>query len=189
MFVVVRERVVYHYGNLLIFSAMTGPRNWLFEGDTLSVSLCPSEWLMVNPALSPTDELYAIEREDEQPANFIDLARLTKANRDHIDTWATSHGLGTFAAPDLNALTTFHGTAIPASFGGNAILIAWAKDWAKGKDVDGIWFCDPIDARWPDTSRGGIFQDRLHLFQRKAIATVVAPAVWPPRRNPQIELW
>lgn len=180
MIVVVREPIVYHYGDLTTFVPMPGMRIWLYEGDTLSVSLCPIEWASFAPP-PPGSQLYGLRRSDGRLATFIDLSRLSKVNLADIDAWAGINSLGSLAAPDLSMLNKMHGVTLTAADGGLALLIAWAKC----KPVDGIWFSEPISAHLPDTSRGGIFQHRLPDFQRAAIAAVGATG-WPACARPSI---
>jgi hypothetical protein len=185
VYVVVREQTVFHYGELRGLMPLPG-RTWLYEGDTLSVSLCPREWYQLAPSRDPRTALYAIERLDRKPATFVDLSRLTKANMREIDAWAVTQGYGTTAAPNLSALTIFHGTQIPAiplDYGEIAVLIAWAKS----QPFDGIWFTDPIAANMPETSRGGIFQQRLSDFEERQAANLDLTG-WPTCRKPTIFL-
>lgn len=180
MIVVVREPIVYHYGDLTNFAAMPGMRMWLYEGDTLSVSLCPIEWVAFAPP-PPGSHLYGLRRKDRTPATFIDLSRLSKGNLADIDAWATSNSLGSLAAPNIAGLEKLHGVSLTASYGELALLIAWAKC----QPADGVWFSEPISAHLPDTSRGGIFQHRIPDFQETVIAAVGAPG-WPVCSRPGI---
>jgi hypothetical protein len=180
MHVVVTEKMVFHYGELATLSPLAG-RTWLYEGDTLSVSLCPREWLDLAPS-GPPAALYALGRSDGQDGAFVDLSRLSSLNRMDVETWGKGQGLGILANPDLAALRALHDAWISEEHGERAYLIAWAKRL----DMDGIWFSDPISAPFPDSSRGGIFQHRLQFFRHCRVADLNALASWPTSRPPNI---
>jgi hypothetical protein len=182
MYVVVAEPVVYHFGLLpdgLVFRRGV----WTYEGDALSVSLCPEDWWS-RPGLSMAGaQLYEIFRADEQPARFVDLARLSEANLSAIDDWAGVEGYGSIADPDLPALARAHGVEPGGQWKSLAVKLAWAKSTA----VDGVWFSEPITAAAPLSSRGGVFQHRLEDFRCRTLGDCSALA-WPLARAPRIEL-
>lgn len=180
LYVKVSEQTVFHYGELPQLSPLLG-RMWHYEGDTLSVSLCPREWFALFPAQPPA-ALYSLARIDGTAATFVDLERLSLRNRAAIDAWASTTKLGSLAAPDMIALASYFSCNIPPSEGEQAILIAWAKSL----NVDGIWFSDPITASALTSSRGGIFQHRLAGFQAHSVANVPPTQAWPVCRVPSI---
>ena len=182
MYVVVTEPEVYHFG-LLPDGLVARRRGWTYEGDALSVSLCPEDWWQVPGVAMSGAELYAIYRADGKLARFVDLARLSQANLAAIDDWAGLEGYGSIADPDLPALARAHVGEPAGQWKWLAVTLAWAKSRA----VDGVWFSDPISAAAPLSSRGGVFQHRLEHFRCHRIGPCDAVS-WPVTRAPRIEL-
>lgn len=183
MYVVVEEKSVFHFGEADRLVPIEG-RNWLYEGNSFSVSLCPKEWLRIAQHSSNKSALYEISRSDGKPATFVDLSRLSERNIGEIDTWCNSNLLGTFAAPNLTNLSDHHKTRIDGTNAKQALLFAWAMD----RPVDGIWYSEPISLNDPESSRGGIFQNRIHDFQSKKLSEISERDKWPAIRLPTIYL-
>jgi len=188
MFLIVEETKVFHYGELKSLEPLSG-RVWEFEGDTLSVSLCPFDWLGAQQASSPRIELYELTRQDGRDARFIDLVRLSERNLDEIDRWLSVENLGSIRSPDLVALGTYHRSNIPPQYGTLCAKLAWAK----AQDVDGIWFTDSISQRAPTATTGGIFQHRIPDFVQTLRANLGSPhgSGWSriaPCRLPHVRL-
>lgn len=182
MYVVIKELAIYHYG--IVGNCLCSMQaNWHFEGDTLSVSLCPDDWFNKYPNNARGVELWELSRNDGLPATFIDLERLSSHNRSAIDMWSTTHGFGQLGAPNYNALSVGYGRSVPTHMGDLPLLLAWAKT----KDVDGIWFSEIISANMLRSSRGGIFQHRLHLFNSKSFGAR-GTSTWPAATLPKVEL-